>query len=187
MEHNENPLNVLESMKDFLEQKLSHLSTETRFQLAVVKEDESRMGSESFYMKMGNIFAYRFESDNWKDKINEIVAWGNTGTDIASILSPRNKGVETVMCIVAKMYFRINKHLSGETDFIREYNGKALIREFAITQYHIEYEGTNYYLPEIAVSWKDCSILIGLNAFDFTLNPKQFIEKRIIAFNPENN
>ena len=59
-------------MKDFLEQKLSHLSTETRFQLAVVKEDESRMGSESFYMKMGNIFAYRFESDNWKDKINEV-------------------------------------------------------------------------------------------------------------------
>jgi len=159
----------------YLQNMLANLAKPISFKLLVIKEESS----EKTHVEMGGIFAQRFNETEWQKKIDNIILIGASGTDIAAALAPANKGTEPERLIVAKISFR-QDNLMGEMDFVCEYSGQALMKEFIMTQYNLRHGDKPHKLIEISATWESGIRLVGNSIADFNREPEFFINDRIL-------
>lgn len=147
------------------------------FSLSIV--DDNLNPDMSRHVRLnGNIYARRFKKSEWRTKIDSLITLGFSSMDVLSILSPENKGTETDYYLVASIIFRLGTTMSGQIDFIREYNGRVLIKEFSICYYRANADIVQKSIEEIAVDWKSGISLFCMSVLDCNRNPKKFLKTR---------
>jgi len=170
-----NNLLFFEESVAYLQKMLANLAEPISFKLLVIKKESS----EKAHVEMGGIFAQRFNETEWQKKIDNIILIGASGVDIAAALAPANKGTEPERLLIAKISFR-QENLMGEMDFVREYSGKALMKEFIMTQYNMRHGDKPHKLIEISATWEGGIRLAGNSIADFNREPDFFINDRIL-------
>ncbi|PIT95000.1 hypothetical protein COT98_01435 [Candidatus Falkowbacteria bacterium CG10_big_fil_rev_8_21_14_0_10_39_9] len=168
----------LENSVNFLNSKLNHLGDQANFSLSIINEKENP--DKNYHVKVGNLYFRKFGKRYWAKKLDDIVSLGASGTDIIAVLTPTNTGTEYDRLLIAKIIFRVNAKLRGEMDFIREYCGDIVMKEFIIAQNNIDFMGKKHRLCEITSDWDNGIKLIGMSIIDFDKNPDLFIKDRIL-------
>ena len=167
---------ILRDYVDFWESHLNHLGDQVSFTLSIL--NGSGIQVDNAYQKIGKVYARK----EWLRKLDDIIIFGASSTDLVAALTPINEGAEHDRLLMAKAYFKINAKLNGEIDFIREYCGAVTMKEFMIIQYNIDYLGDRHRLCEITADWDGGVKLVAMSVLDFERGPKAFIRERILKF-----
>lgn len=167
---------LLESTR-LLHNKLNSLGDGISLALSTVEAKHNP--DLSRHVEMNGVYARHFKSNEWTQKIDNIITYGFSGIDLMASLAPKNKGAELDRYLVASIIFRIGTVLSGEIEFIREYNGKVLVSEFTMTHYRFSSPAGHKLLEEISVDWESGVKLLCLSTLDYCRDPKKFIAERL--------
>ena len=167
---------LLESTK-LLHDKLGKLGDGISLAVSIVEEKHNP--DLSLHLKMDGVYARRFESSQWVQKLDNIISYGFSGTDLMATLAPKNRGAKLDHYLVASIFFRIGTAVSGETEFIREYNGTVLVKEFTMTHYRFDSIDGQKLLEEISHDWESGVKLLCMSVLDYHRDSKQFITERL--------
>ncbi len=159
-----------------LHDKLNSLDGGISIAVSIIEEKHNP--NKSRHLEMDGVYARRFKSSEWTQKLDNIISYGFSGADLMAALAPKNKGAETNRYLVASILLRSGEILSGEIELIREYNGVVLVSEFAMTHYRFNTQSGQKLLEEVSVDWESGVKLLCMSVLDYCRNPKQFIKER---------
>ena len=157
-------LNSFKNFENILKEKLIlQLGSAACVSSSVIRSNDPFLEDSSSLKNMS--IGAKYEEKQWEQKTTNLVAFHD------SVLNSKNN----VHVLMAKIYFTILNGINGEIDYIREYNQKIPIREFAITDYNVENES----FQEVAASWEDAVELVIKSVEDFNFGRETFIKERI--------
>lgn len=155
-------------------------SNEISVNLSIV---EKKIGSDipdrNSYLDYQDFYARKMSQKEFWGKIDSALLRGGSAMDFSAVFSPENKGFPLDYLLLAKIYFRVGSDLMGEIDFVHEYNGKALTKEFVVAKYKIDFASKKFDLKEIIRSWDEGLCLIILSILDCKRNPTTFVQERV--------
>ena len=174
---------LVENVTDFLLESTRLLhdklnSLDGGISLAVSIVEEKHNPDKSLHLEMDGVYARRFKSNEWTQKLDNIIHYGFSGVDLMAALAPKNKGAEIDRYLVASILLRSGTILSGEIELIREYNGLVLVSEFTMTHYRFNSQSGQKLLEEISADWESGVKLLCMSILDYCRDPKQFIAER---------
>ena len=176
----ENLLGSLRLLEELLKTNFMGLKGQTSVKLNVLQKDltvidPALIKDRIFYKDFGNFLGFVHDENSWKEKIGTIMKFRRTGPNFISIFTSKNNDTRLTPVSIGQIYFRVNNEMSGEIDLIHEFRKEVLVKEFAITQYHIGKKS----FSEIAASWEDAVNLVSVSASDFITYPEAFERVRI--------
>ncbi|MFZ4632143.1 MAG: hypothetical protein ACOYL8_02970 [Patescibacteria group bacterium] len=172
----ENVIDFLQESTRLLHDKLNPLGE--GISLAVSTVEEKHKPDKSRHLEMDGLYARRFKSNEWTQRLDNIISYGFSGVDLMAALAPKNKGAEIDRYLLASIIFRSGTILSGEIELIREYNGSVLVSEFTMTHYRFNSQTGQKLLEEISADWESGVKLLCLSVLNYYRDPKQFIAER---------